>query len=136
MPMGETLKYTKMRARLPAAYGGDSHLLAMARVTPNGRVDTTLVERHTAYYKGKIALDHFVPLHLFCERRQCAGVFRYYNQPGCVFIQAMDDTWPLLAADVAAFRAIGQQGIDICIVSVTRSRVYDHTSLLINNQQV
>src|SRR5215831_19952696 len=103
--MGETLKYTKMRACLPAAYGGDRHLLAMARVTSNGRVNTSLVEWHTAYYKGKIALDNFVPLHLLCERGQCASVFRYYNQPRRVFIQAMDDTWPLFAADVAQFRA-------------------------------
>src|SRR5260370_17207254 len=93
--MGETLKYTKMRARLPAAYGGDCHLLAMARVTPNGRVDTSPVERHTAYYKGKVALYHFVPLHLFFERRPCAGGFRSYNQPRCVFIQPLDDPSPL-----------------------------------------
>src|SRR5258708_33856554 len=126
--MGETLKYTKMRARLPAAYGGDCHLLAMARVTPNRRVDTSLVKRQTAYYKGKIALDHFMPLHLFCERRQRAGVFRYYNQPGCVFIQAMDDTGPLFAADVAEFRAIGQQCIDSCIGSMTRSGIHNHAS--------
>ncbi len=58
------------------------------------------------------------------------------DQAGGLFVQAMDDARPLLAADPLNIRLITQHGIHERPGSVSRGRMHHHASRFIDNDQV
>ena len=125
-----------MGARFPAAHCGDSHLLPVARVAPNGRIDTSLVERNIALDQGDIAFDDGVPFHLLYQYRVSARVPGHDHQPGGILIQAMHDPRSRIRANALQVRQVCQQRVDQRIIMVPRSRMHDHPRRFIHHQYI
>src|SRR5947199_2887275 len=60
----KALKHTKMGACLAAARCGNSHLLAMAKITPNRSINDSTVKRNYPFNQSQVAFHYFVTLHL------------------------------------------------------------------------
>jgi len=94
--VGETFQYAKVRTCLSAASRSDRHLLAMARIPADGGVDTAPVESDNTLDECQVALDNLVPFHLPQQGCLSSGVPGDDDQAGGIFIQAVDNTRPLV----------------------------------------
>src|SRR5579884_1115381 len=88
----EALENAKMSARLAATDGSNCHLLAMAWIASDRGVDAALIQRDDAFHQSQVAFRDPVFLHLLDESGLRTRIFCYNEQPGCVFIQAVNNT--------------------------------------------
>lgn len=137
----EALQYAEVRARLPAAYGGDGHLLAVPGVATDGRVDDTLIERDHALDQRQVAFDDLVPLLLLQQRQPGTCMLRHDHQARCVFIQPVDDSraqWRSRRFRIAGLqvRQISQERIDQRIVMMPWRGMHHQAGGFVHHQEI
>ncbi len=93
----KALKHTKMGARLAASYRSNGHLLAVARIATDRRVDAPLIQRDNSFYQSVIAFDDLMALHLLDQQRLNVGVPGHNQQAGGITIQSMNNPGPMSA---------------------------------------
>ena len=92
-------KRSSTRKRVPrftATNDGDGHLLAVAWISPDGGINTSLIQGDHTFYQGQIALDDLPTMHHFGQRGLGACGFRDDQQARSIPIQAVDNAWPLI----------------------------------------
>src|SRR5215469_9499981 len=134
--MGEAFQYAKVRACLSAASRGDRHLLAMARIPANGGVDAAPVESDNALDECQVALDYLVPFHLPHQGCLSSGVPGDDDQAEGIFIQAMDNTRPLVFHALPKIGVACQERINQCIIMMAGSWMHDHPGCFIHDEHI
>src|SRR5712692_339673 len=132
----EPFKHLEVGARLPAANGSYRHLLAMAWISADGRVNTALVKRNVPFNQRQVQLGDGMVLHLFEQRGARARVLRHDYQAGGISIQAMDNAGSQHLFRLLQSWQVGQQRINQGIIMVSRGGMHNHPGWLIHYQQV
>src|SRR5205085_5238166 len=104
----KALQHTKVSASLSAARNCNCHLLAVARIPAYGSINTTRIECHNPFHKSEIALDDLVPFHLLHQSCQGTCVFSDEDEPGCILVKTMNDSWSHVAFNSLQTRVVSQ----------------------------
>ena len=77
----------------------DGHFLTVLRMTPNRRINRTVIGRHTSHHQRQISTLYLTRFELSRQLSMTAVVFRHEYETRRIFIQAVHNTRALFAAD-------------------------------------
>src|SRR5436305_389687 len=132
----EAFSHPEMGTRFPAADCSDSHLLAMAHISPNGSIDASLVECYIAFHKRQITFHDLMTFHLFYQGSLSASIFRNDHQPRCILVKTMDDPRSQFCSHLLEIGIVGQQRVDQRILVMPWSWMDYLASRFIHDQQI
>ena len=126
-----------VRDRAARALLRDGHFLAVGRVPADGRVNGARIFAHAAAHDGLVYARQAAVGKLSRQRQVRKVVFRDYQQPRRVLVDAVHDAGALLAADAGQRVAAAEhQRVYERAVRVAGGRVDDHAARLVDDQQI
>ena len=131
----ETLRHVIVRQRrAPVAH--DGHLLAIARVPPDGRIHRAVVVARQPGRERGVRLGNGALFQLARQAPMRRVCLRHDDQPGGVLVQPVHDARPLRAADARQVMCDGQQRVDQRTVRVPRRGMNREPCGLVHDDEV
>src|SRR5262249_11768114 len=133
----ETLDHLVVAARLLAVFlfVENGHLHSVLWVPADPAFDVVAIPVEGARRDGDVLLEDFAALELVAQVTVRLLILGYENHAAGVAIQPMDDTRPMLAADVAELAEAELQSVHERPAPVPFGGVHDHVGRLVDRRQ-
>ena len=131
----QRLAHAVLRLRLATA-GHHRHLLAVAGVPADGRLDCALGRLRHALYQRQVGLMHLSFLELMGQAGPGPLAPGDDQEPRGVLVQTMDDPRPHRVPRLCQLRRDGQQGVHQRAAGVPRRRVYGEPRRFVHDDDV